>query len=145
MAETQNAPTTQAPSTPASVIIGCKLPHGLYLDLRNDAGDIVARYKLAGNANFSLPNPERKFKGVDTSATFGDTLNTIPKAHWEEWRKRNKDHAALRSGAIYVAKDRDDALAQAREHQTENVGFDKIDPKKHGVQKLDDRAKPEGA
>lgn len=144
MAEAPNSSTTETTGK-INVVVGCKLPHGLYLDLRNAAGDIIARHKLAGNAGFSLPNPERKFKQVDTSSTFGDTMNIIPKDHWDEWRKRNKDHAALRSGAIYVAKDHQDALAQAREHQGDNVGFDKIDPKRHGVAKLDDRPKPEGA
>jgi hypothetical protein len=126
----------------AIVLIGCKLPHGLYLDLKDKAGNIKSRAKLLGNANFTLPNPDRKFKGVNTESTFGDTINEVDKDLWDAWIKIHAEHPAILSGAVYMAAKRDDALARAKEHQHENVGFDKLDPKKELVKKMDDKSNP---
>lgn len=122
------------------VLVGCKLPHGLYLDLRDKLGNLVERFRLPGNASFTLPNPNRKFKNPTTVS--GDTFTPIPKKFWEEWYGLNKNHPAVKSGAIYFAKDRNSAYDMASEHEKENVGFDKIDPDKHGVNKMDDENKP---
>lgn len=126
----------------ATVLIGCKLPHGLYLDLLDKVGNIKARVKLLGNANFTLPNPDRKFKGVNTEATFGDTINPVDKDHWDAWIKTHADHPAILSGAIYMAMKQEDALAKAKEHQNEDVGFNKVDPTKEGIKKMDDKTNP---
>lgn len=138
-----DAPNVQTPKTETkkTVIVGCKLPHGLYLDLRDEQGNIIARQKLPGCANFMLPNPKRKFIGTPT--VHGDTLTPIPADHWEAWQKKNKNHPALRSGAVYAAANRDDATAQAAEHETQNVGFNRIDPEKQlGVKKMTDEDNP---
>jgi hypothetical protein len=126
-----------------TIIVGCKLPHGLYLDTRLPNGDIKNRVKLPGVASFTMPNENRKFQNPQLTA--GDTLTRVDKEHWDEWIGLHADHPAVRSGAIYAAAKKDDAVAMAKEHQKDNVGFDKIDPKKHGVTKLDESPKPIGA
>ena len=124
------------------IIVGCKLPHGLYLDLRDAAGNIKARVKLPGVAGYTLPNPDRKFQNPETIN--GDTLTPVDKDHWDAWIKQHADHPAVLSGAIYARAKRDDAVATAREHQKDNVGFDKVDPNNYGVKKLDSKSvKPE--
>jgi len=139
MAET-TAPTTETAKTKNTVIVGCKLPHGLYLDLHDRAGNLKARVKLPGCAGFTLPNPDRKFQNPET--IHGDTLTVVDKDHWDKWMETHADHPALASGAIYMATKQADAVARAREHQHDDVGFNKIDPKKEGIKKLDDKDKP---
>jgi hypothetical protein len=137
----QAKPIEQAKSND-KVIVGCKLPHGLYLDLYDKNGNLKARVKLPGVAGYTLPNPDRKF--VNPELTHGDTLTGVDRGHWEAWHEQHRDHPALLSGAIYAKAKREDAVAVAKEHQVENVGFDKIDPTKHGVKKLDPKNdKPE--
>lgn len=124
-----------------TVLVGCKLPHGLYLDLRDKGGNLVARQKLPGASNFTLPNPERKMQ--PTSTVHGDTITPIPVDHWEAWLKQNADHPAVRNGAIYARAKREDAEAQALEHERQNIGFNKVNPASLGVKKLSDDNKPE--
>ena len=123
------------------VVIGCKLPHGLYLDLLDKAGNLRERHKLQGCAGFTLPNPDRHFKNPET--TNGSTLNIIPKDFWDEWYDKHKEHPALASGAIYMAAKKEDAVARSREVEKETTGFEKLDPKKEGITKLNDKDKPE--
>lgn len=138
MANETSSPAAAANET---VVIACKLPHGLYLDLLDAGGNLRARHKLTGVAGFTLPNPDRKFQNPNTE--FAHTLNIIPKKHWDEWFALHQNHPAILSGAIMVAPKRNDALAMAREHEREAVGFEKVDPKKEGVSKLSDAPKPE--
>ena len=125
-----------------TILVGCKLPHGIYLDLRDGAGNISARVKLPGNAHYTLPNPDRKFKNPET--VHGDTFTQVDKAHWDAWIKLHGDHPALRSGAIYSAAKKEEAIGKAKEHEFEDVGFNKIDPNKQGITKLDGNSKPAG-
>lgn len=126
-----------------TILVGCKLPHGLNLDLRDAQGNITARVKLPGNSGFTLPNPDRKFKNPTT--VYGDTFTEVEKDHWDAWLKKHKTHPAVVNGAIYAASQQEDAIVQARNHEDENVGFNKIDPKRFGVSKMDDSSKPAGA
>ena len=118
--------------TPDKVLIGCKLPHGLYLDLRDNRGEIKARVKLPGVAGFTLPNPDRKFKNPTTE--HGHTITPVDRDHWEAWKKAYPDFPALLSGAVYEANKREDAIAIAAEHEHVNVGFNKGNPKEFGVE-----------
>lgn len=126
-----------------NVIIGCKLPHGIHLDLYDKHNNLVARHSLAGNASFSLPNPDRKFQNAPL--IHGDAFTSIPKEHWDAWLKIHSDHPSVLSGGIYAAAKKEDAQAQARNHEGDNIGFNKVDPKTLGVEKLDDKPKPVGA
>ena len=125
-----------------TVLVGCKLPHGIYLDLHDGAGNIKARVKLPGNASYTLPNPDRKFQ--NPTVVYGDTFTSVDKAHWEAWKALHADHPALTSGAIYASANKNDAESKAKAHEHENVGFNKLDPRKHGVAKLGSEAKPAG-
>jgi hypothetical protein len=122
------------------VLIGCKLPHGLYLDLHDKNNTLIARVKITGCAGFTLPNPDRKFQNPVT--VHGDAFTLVDKAHWEEWLKVHASHPAVLNGAIYASAKQVDAEAKAKEHETEDVGFNKVDPKNFGVQKLDGKDAP---
>ncbi|MEN6533960.1 MAG: hypothetical protein ABFD89_09885 [Bryobacteraceae bacterium] len=123
-----------------TVIIGCKLPHGLYLDIHDKAGNLKSRVKLPGCAGFTLPNPDRKFQNPET--VHGDTLTAVDKDHWEEWWLNHSEHPAITSGAIYMAAKRSDAESIAKEHEHDDVGFSKVDPNKEPVKKLNGNDRP---
>lgn len=128
------------------VLVCCKLPHGLNLDLYSDAIDgarvpaLRARVKLPGIMKFHIPNDDRKF--VNPEVYKGHTITEVPRKHWEEWAERNKNHPALVNGFIFVSKTEADAKAQASERQKELTGFEQLDPKKQGVQKFDADPRP---
>lgn len=125
--------------TSETVLVACKLPHGLYLDLY--AGKtLTARVKLSGTMGFRIPNEDRKFVNPDVS--FGHSVTPVPRKHWEEWLAAHKDHPAVVGGFVYVSKTKDDAVAQAREREGEVTGFEQVDPKKSGVAPLDKDPRP---
>jgi hypothetical protein len=123
------------------VLVGCKLPHGLNLDLYDAGNNLKHRQKLRGIMGFHIPNPDRKFVNPETS--FGHTITPVPRAHWDAWLEKNKNHPAIVNGFIYVAKSQSDAVAIAKEHENELTGAEQLDPKKQGdVVKLDEDPRP---
>lgn len=105
-------------------IVGCKLPHGLHLDLRNRDGS-TTRYTLKG------ANAARIVGG------YGFT-DGIPTTFMEEWLKRNAKHPAVIQGAIFMHKDKASAEARAREGRDIRTGLEPLDPvaesKKRGIE-----------
>lgn len=106
-----------AEKTPETVTVGCKLPHGLHLELHDAAGQVTDRVTVAG-ANSS-----------DIIGGHGVTLN-VPKAFFEEWLKRNKGSAAVRNELIFAHTNANDVAAQARDNAKNKSGFERIDPDK---------------
>ena len=127
-----------------SVIVMCKLPHGLVLQV----GD--KRVNLRGSANYLQPNPKRKF--VAPEIVFADSLNVVDKKFWEDWNamilksfpdpfnKGKHTFQPLLPGpngecpAIYVGKDRDEAKGMAKDMEKVRCGFEALVPKEHGVE-----------
>lgn len=122
-----------------SVLVACKLPHGLNLDLY-DGNVLRSRVKLSGIMGFRIPNPDRKFVNPETYA--GHSITSVPRAHWEEWYATHKSHPAVVNGFVYVSKTRDDAQAQAKEREKERTGFEQLDPTKQAVHPLDRDPRP---
>lgn len=122
------------------VIVGCKLPHGIYLDLHDSGNNLTAREKLPGIASFTLPNSDRKFKNPDL--TNGATLTPIDKDHWLAWLKIHHDHPAVKNGAIFVANKPEEAARAATERNGQDFGFEKLKMDANGVTKLNDLSRP---
>jgi hypothetical protein len=122
-----------------NVLVACKLPHGLNLDLY-DGKVLRSRVKLSGIMAFRIPNPDRKFVNPEVYA--GHTITSVPRAHWEEWHEKHKSHPSVVNGFIYVSKTRDDAQAQAKEREKEQTGFEQLDPTKQSVRQLDNDPRP---
>ena len=70
------------------VTVGCKLPHGLHLDIHT-AGKPKIRITLKGN-NSSL-----------VIGGYGITEN-VPKDHFDAWMKQNKSHPAIEKDLIFA-------------------------------------------
>ncbi len=94
-------------------IVGCKLPHGLKIDL---AG-VPQAVTLKG------ANAARILGG------FGLTPG-VPKEAMLKWLADHETLAYVRNGSVYVVDSKRDAVAASKERRNELTGFEPIDPKK---------------
>jgi hypothetical protein len=110
------------PETANFVSVGCKLPHGIHLDLKNKNGE-GPRHTLQG------ANASRIIGG------FGITEN-IPGDFMAQWLRQNAKHPAVINGAIFIHSNRESAEVMAKERAKDVVtGFEAIDPVKTGMLK----------
>lgn len=104
------------------VTVGCKLPHGLHLEI----GDTRVTVKGANAAN--IIGGHGITDGVD-------------KEFFDAWMALNADHPAVKNELIFAhEKDRDTA-AEAQEKVDNKTGFEGIDPNKpgNGVKSADEQ------
>jgi hypothetical protein len=94
----------------ATVTVGCKLPHGLHLDI---AG---TRVTLAGRNAATLIG--------------GHGLTEVDKEFFENWKALNPQHPALVNGFIFAHDKRANAEAEAKEKQNEKTGTEGLNPDK---------------
>lgn len=91
----------------ATVIVMCKLPTGLALDLEPDN----SRKIVLNGAN----HPD---------AVNGAGLTQVPADFWEAWSTKFKGYEPLTTGKIWAADKEADAKAQAKELKDEKTGFE---------------------
>ena len=108
-------------ATPKTVLIGCKLPHGLILDHPLDPDKKVA---LNG-----------KNKALIIGADYGTT--EVDGEFWETWKTVHAEFPALRSGAIFEAANASDLAAVAAELKDEATGFEPMAQNAQGVKPAD--------
>lgn len=98
----------------ALVTVGCRLPHGIVLEV--------------GDKSFTV-------KGLNSSAIIGaDHFTTeVDASLWNGWKAANKDSKLLSSGALFEAGSERDAKAKAKELKAEKTGFEKIEQDSNGV------------
>ena len=107
------------------VTVGCKLPHGLHLDIL-DANKARTRFTVKGN-NSSL-----------VIGGFGITEG-VPKEHFDAWMRQNKVHPSVVKGLIFAHAQKNSVEAMAREKAELRSGLEQIDPddkRVAGVKKL---------
>lgn len=109
-----------------TVVIGCKLPHGLILELPTDTAKTV---KLNG-----------RNKALIVGADYATT--DIDSDFWDMWFALNSDFPAVKSGAIFVAKSAQDAAAMAKEFAERETGLEPMrtdgkDKRARGAKKAD--------
>lgn len=105
--------TNKPEGSATTCVVGCKLPHGLHLDLKGKDG--TTRFTLKGN------NASRIVGG------YGLTEG-IPTDFMQEWLKRNKEHPAVKAGAIFMHTDGASAESRAKEGREIRTGLEPIDP-----------------
>jgi len=103
------------------VIVGCKLPHGLILELKRPNGE-TERVTVAG------------MNAVRIVGGYGLTPN-VSKEFWDAWIKKNHRHAALANGTLFIHTDGKSAESMAKERRDVASGFEAIDPLKNGMLK----------
>ena len=106
-----------------TVLIGCKLPHGLILD---HPLDVSKKVELAG-LNKAI------IIGADCATT------PVDGEFWETWKTVHKDHPAVKSGAIFEARTTEEVKAKAKELKEEKTGFEAMPQEAMGVKVADNK------
>jgi hypothetical protein len=158
----QAAPENKA-VTASAVWIGCRLPNGVILDVRELVeteyegkvrkyyGDVKERRVLRGIGQFTLPNKERRWQpALSLKLTDGEaSLTLIDKDFWEEALRQNQALQNLvKKGLVFVEATREAAIDKADEMAGTKTGFEQFEPSKDpqfkGIAKLNDKDMPTG-
>ncbi len=112
--------TTAENKTPAKVLVGCRLPHGLIIEHPTD------------------PNKKVELQGRNKSRIIGAThcVTEVDGEFWQAWQMFHEKHPALKSGAIFVAKDSKSVKAKARELEKQRTGFEQMSQAQGDLKKL---------
>lgn len=119
----------------ATVTIGCKLPHGLWLELITLPDADIAkqtrvpaptgpRVKLNGANTLRIQDPVSPVNPAN--GRFATTV--IEKSFWDKWYERNKELEFMKIGAVFVVADEKTAKAIAEERKDLKTGFEPIVP-----------------
>lgn len=109
----------------AKIVIGCKLPNGLTLVLRNKEKETEDRVTLLG---------------LNSSKIIGANYITteVDADFWAQWKASvGANYAPLKSNAIFEARNETEALAKAKEFRKEKTGFEPMQPESLGVKPAD--------
>jgi hypothetical protein len=102
-----------------SVLIGCKLPNGIILELITPPEADVSKQGL-----IPKPTGERvTLKGANSLRTntrsslgqFAYAVTRVDKGFWDKWLARYKDLDFIKNGLVFEAKNQDEFAAIARE------------------------------
>jgi hypothetical protein len=128
---------------PKVVRVACKLPHGLYLELR-DPPPPVDPLKPFLSVEWNYPRPPRvniKLNGANTARNqwnngitrvmpprydFG--ITEIPEDVWIEWEKKWHDHPFIKGGFIFAMPRLKDVIAEAKVRAPEKTGLEPLSP-----------------
>ena len=120
------------------VMVGCKAPNGLVLDL--DFYVVAETDQRVRTIKGKLPPVTLKgwsvAFGMPDITTGGYALTSVPAAFWTEWYARNKDTSTLIADKIIIPPHKDTAGA-ARDHDTVLAMFPRrTESAMQGVKKL---------
>lgn len=103
-------------------IVGCKLPHGLIVDL-NPTYDDKGRIKTSDRLTL---------KGANSAIVMGGfgVTQGVPREAFQAWVVEHKASPYVMNGSVFVVTTEASARAQATEKRTERTGFEQIDPAK---------------
>lgn len=101
----------------ANVTVGCKLPNGIVLEHPEN------------------PNNQVQIQGLNKSQIIGASYVSTPvdEDFWNAWIAVHADFPAVKSGAIFVAKNNTEAKAVAKELESEKTGLEPVNPDSLGV------------
>lgn len=121
----QGNPQTPPPPPPkgaATVVIGCKLPHGLIIEVGIDKnGNKSERYQ-----SIKLNGPNRDGNRIIGNA-YGFTH--VDKALWELWVKTHADLPYVKKELVFVQADLSRAEAASIERGNERHGLESLQDK----------------
>ena len=105
----------------STVLVGCKLPHGMVLEHPLNGSDTVT------------------IKGLNKRHIIGSTYATteVDKDFWDVWLGSNAKFPPIMSGAIFVAKNAADVNAIAKEYAGRKTGFEPMKQDAMGVKSAD--------
>lgn len=108
------AQTEQPRASATTCVVGCKLPHGLKLELKGNDGK-VATHTLKG------ANAARIIGG------YGLTEG-IPTEFMEQWLRENAEHPAVRNQSVFMHSSVNSARAHAKDARELRTGLEAINP-----------------
>jgi hypothetical protein len=129
----------KSPASAGSVYVGCKLPHGLRLQLTREVEQIES-VPGQGQRTFKIhrriPNEVHVLKGIalgkgerpNYPIVGGASITKVPAAFWEKWLEQNKTHPAILNNLVFAQATSESIRDQARELRKEKSGFEPIDP-----------------
>lgn len=105
-------------------VVGCRLPHGLVLQLRMKNGRPDAR------GTFEPLGRRFTVKGANDSRIVGGAgfTENVPTEFMVEWLKQNAEHPAVVNRNIFMHTDGKSVEAVARETKGQTTGLEAIDP-----------------
>lgn len=120
------------PSAPVQhdhVMVGCKLPNGILLELipKHEGWNpppTGPRVKI--NGSNSVRRDSMIVRVNPRILDYGQTL--VNRSFWEQWLEQNKDKALVTSGAIFAESTRQDFVAHAKDTLGEKVGLEGLNP-----------------
>lgn len=118
--------------------VGCKLPHGIILELFEDAAPAP---NLAGVSPLMFKPPATKakvtLKGANSIVNdhtlrglaqpvypFG--ITAVPKDFWDEWIERNKDFDFIKDGFVFALDRERDVIAEGKRRESERTGIEPL-------------------
>jgi hypothetical protein len=111
----------------SNVVIGCRLPSGLIIDI----GPEHPTVELAGKRQAQEGLPIIILREPDCGYT------SVPEEYWEAFKKRvGPDFAPIKSGAVFEAKDPKDAKAKNKELKKEKTGHEPLSQETKDVKPL---------
>jgi hypothetical protein len=134
---------TTTNKAPKIVRVACKLPHGLFLELRDPPPPIDFTKPFAP-MDLSYVRPPRfsiKLNGANTAKNewnsglvrvmaprydFG--ITDIPEDVWIEWEKKWHDHPFIKGGFIFALPRLKDVIAEAKVRAPEKTGLEPLSP-----------------
>lgn len=111
--ETQDTPK----SSSKTVVVGCKLPNGLHMDVGKDNERV--RVTLNG------ANHSRIIGGYG--------LTEVDSDFWDAWFKDHQKFPPVMNGEIFVQSTHKRAESHAQDHAELESGFEPINPQKPGA------------
>jgi hypothetical protein len=103
----------QAAKNSEMVIVACKIPFGIHLDIPlND--DDCNRVTIAGSSH--------------PQAVCGFGLTRVPKDFYQEWLTRNAELPMVKKGLVFAHKDQRSAEAEATDKRDVKSGFEGLNP-----------------
>lgn len=106
-----------------TVLIGCRLPHGLTIK----------------HPNSDRKGATAKINGMNQSVIKGATYTTtsVDAELWAAWKAAYPDYTPLRTGAIFEARTEDEAKFKGKELAKEKTGLEPLKQEDHGVKIAD--------
>lgn len=107
----------------SQVTVGCKLPHGLVLELPNVKHKVTLK---GANSNTIV--------GLDGKVQRGTCgFTQVDEQFIGQWLKLYKGTTMVQKELIFVQKTQKDAQAQATEQKDQKTGFEPVNPEKPGA------------
>jgi len=125
-----NQPHIIKPESRNTISVGCKLPHGMHLDITS-FGEPTKRFTLKGINSLTAGAIIRPATREGYAIT-----DNVPQEFFEEWMRTHSNHPAVKNNLIFAHKQAASVRDMGEEFKDELNGFEPLDPtvKTHGVE-----------